>query len=168
MEFVAGRTLDGVLATDGLPDASVVRIGMQLADALDHAHQHGIIGQAYEQKGMYPEAIAALEKAVELSDGNLVMTAALAHAWALAGKRPEAQKVVDRLSRVSQDGYFSPYFIAEIHVALGHTEEALAWLDKAYEARDYFLRWLKIDPRLDPLRSDPRFQSLERRLNYPA
>ena len=129
---------------------------------------HWLRGQAYEQKGMYPEAIAALEKAVELSGGNLVMTAALAHAWALAGRRPEAQTVVDRLTRVSQEGYFSPYFIAEIHVALGHKEEALAWLGKAYEARDYFLRWLKIDPRLDPLRSDPSFQALERRLNYPT
>jgi tetratricopeptide (TPR) repeat protein len=129
---------------------------------------HWLLGQAYEQKGMYPEALAALEKAVELSGGNLVMIAALAHAWALAGKRAEAQNVVDRLIRVSQEGYFSPYFIAEIHLALGNKEEALAWLDKAYEARDYFFRWLKIDPRLDQLRSDPRFQSLERRLNYPT
>ena len=128
---------------------------------------HWLLGQAYEQKRMYPEALAALERAVELSTGNLVMTAALAHAQALAGMRAEAEAVVDRLARVSRESYFSPYFLAEVHLALGNTEAALDWLDKAYAGRDYFLRWLRIDPRLDALRSHPRFQSLERRLDYP-
>jgi serine/threonine-protein kinase len=128
---------------------------------------HWLLGQAYEQKRMFPEAVAALERAVELSNGNLVMTAALAHARALAGMRAEAEAIVDRLERVSRESYFSPYFLAEVHLALGHTGEALDWLDKAYAARDYFLRWLRIDPRLDPLRSQARFQALERRLNFP-
>jgi TolB-like protein/Tfp pilus assembly protein PilF/tRNA A-37 threonylcarbamoyl transferase component Bud32 len=126
-----------------------------------------LLGQAYEQEHRYPEAIEALQKAVKLSDSNPVMTAALAHAWALAGRRAEAQAALDRLMQVSRDKYFSPYFIAEIHLALGHRDEALAWLGKAYDARDYFLRWLRIDPRLETVRDDPRFHELEHRMRYP-
>jgi tetratricopeptide (TPR) repeat protein len=134
----------------------------------DFFRAHWLLGQAYEQKGMYTEAIASMQKAVDLSEGNLVMQAALAHTWALAGERSRAQRVLDRLTQVSRDQYFSPYFIAEIHLALGNREEALSWLERAYEARDYFFRWLAIDPRLDPLRSNPRFQALVERLKFPA
>jgi serine/threonine protein kinase/tetratricopeptide (TPR) repeat protein len=127
-----------------------------------------LLGQAYEQKGMYEEAIAAIEKAVQLSEGNLVMQAALAHTWALAGQSSRARKVLDQLTQVSSREYFSPYFIAEIHLALGEKDAALRWLERAYEARDYFFRWIAIDPRLDALRSDPRFQTLVRRVNFPS
>jgi len=129
---------------------------------------HWLLGQAYEQKRMFPEAIASLEKAVELSGGNPVMQAALAHAWASAGQTARAKDMLDRLTRLSSTQYFSPYFIAEIHIALGNREQALDWLEKAYDARDYFFRWLAIDPRLDPVRSTPRFQALIYRLKFPA
>jgi tetratricopeptide (TPR) repeat protein len=129
---------------------------------------HWLLGQAYEQKEMYKEAIVALERAVELSKGNLVMQAALAHAWARAGQSSRARKVLDELIHASSARYFSPYFIAEIHLALGDREDALGWLEKAYESRDYFFRWLAIDPRLDSLRSEPRFQALVRRVNFPS
>jgi serine/threonine-protein kinase len=134
----------------------------------DFYRAHWLLGQAYEQKQMYPEAVAAMRKAIDLSGGNPVMMAALAHVQAMSGNRAEARKTLDTLTRLSRDSYFSPYFIAELHLALGETQDALDWLERAYDGRDYFLRWLKIDPRLDALRDQPRFQALERRMNYPS
>jgi serine/threonine protein kinase/tetratricopeptide (TPR) repeat protein len=132
----------------------------------DFFRAHWVLGQIYEQRKMYPEAVAEFRKAVEQSGGNAVMRAGLGHVWALSGNRAEAQKILEQSIRLSKERYFSPYYIAEIYIALGQQQQALDWLEKAYLEHDFFMRWLKIDPRLDPLRSQPRFQELVRRMNF--
>ena len=124
----------------------------------------GWLGYAYEQKRMYPEALAAFGKAIAISGGISSYRASLAHTYAVSGKRREAQKLLDELSK---EGY-SPLSIAEVETALGHKDKAFEWLERAYRQRDSDLaEFFKMNPRFDSLRSDPRFQDLLRRMNFP-
>src|SRR5437016_4311653 len=129
------------------------------------AHQR--LGSAYEQKGMFPEAIAEFQKAVDGSNRIQLAVACLAHAFALAGKRAEAEKLLAELRERSGREYVSSYLIAEIYVALGEKEAAFKSLDKAYDERSIDLVLAKVDPRLDPLREDPRFAELVKRVGLP-
>jgi TolB-like protein/DNA-binding winged helix-turn-helix (wHTH) protein/Tfp pilus assembly protein PilF len=124
-----------------------------------------MLGQVYELKGMYPEAIAEHEKAW-LSGGNPDQLGHLGHAYAKAGNRAKAYEIIERLKRAEQ-GYLHVYEIAFIYAGLGQKDQAFEWLDKAYQQRDRGLLFLKTDHCLGPLRSDPRFQDLLRRLNFP-
>ena len=120
------------------------------------------LGWSYEQKGMYKEAIAEFQEA-RLSDDNLAILAALGHAYALSGNKGEAEKIINQLKRLSKR-YVAPWHIATIYLGLQKKDEAFQWLERAYQGRDEWLLYLKIDPRLDSLRSDPRFVDLMRRL----
>jgi hypothetical protein len=82
----------------------------------------------------------------------------------LSGKRVEAQKLLTELQELSGKRFVSEALIAMVYIALGDKEQAFAWLDKAEKARDALLARLKVDPRFDGLRSDPRFADLERRV----
>ncbi|MGH9863004.1 MAG: tetratricopeptide repeat protein [Candidatus Acidiferrales bacterium] len=129
---------------------------------------HLFLGMAYEQKGTYESAIAEFRKATELFEGEPIGLAALGHAYAVSGKRAEAQKVLEELNQLRKRRYVSAYLVAVIHAGLGEKDQAWAWLENAYEERASWLGWmLKVDPRLDPLRSDPRFADLLRRMNFP-
>jgi eukaryotic-like serine/threonine-protein kinase len=128
---------------------------------------HYWLGLAYEQKSMFDQAIAAFQNAIAYSDGLTLYVAAAGHAYALAGRRSQALKVLHRLEELSSQRYVSAYDIALIHVGLGDKERAMQWLERAYQERSDGLVFLKVDPRLDRLRSDPRFASLVRRVGLP-
>jgi serine/threonine protein kinase/Tfp pilus assembly protein PilF len=128
-----------------------------------YADTHWSFGLAYEGKKMYAEAIAAYQKAISLSktaespEGKPEMIAALGHALALSGRRDEALRIVEQLKEIiNQQRYVSPYSVALVYVALGEKDQAFEWLDRAYGERDESYIHLKVDPRLDGLRSDPR------------
>ena len=133
----------------------------------DFARAHYWLGLAYEQKSMFDQAIAAFHKAINSSDSVAVYVAAAGHAYAVAGRRGEAVQVLRRLEELSRQRYVSAYDIALINVGLGDTERAMQWLERAYQERSDGLVYLKVDPRLDGLQSDPRFASLGRRLGLP-
>ena len=128
------------------------------------AWERTILGWTYEQKGMPEEALAQLKRAVEVSKGETFFVAALGHAYAVAGNRREAEKILQTLADRANKSYVSPFDLALIHAALGETDQAFALLDKAVSERSTFLVYSKWEPRLDPLRSDPRFQQLLRRI----
>lgn len=128
---------------------------------------HRSLGYAYEQKGMYEEAIAEFEKAIELGGRLPYSVATLGRAYAKSGKRGEALKILEELEQPSRRLYASPVRIASIYAALGDKEQAFRWLEKAYHDRTDHLLYLRIDPDLDSLRSDPRFQDLVRRVGLP-
>ena len=92
---------------------------------------------------------------------------ALGHAYAVSGQRSQAQRVLDQLKELSKERYVSPSDIAMVHVGLDEKGQALEWLQKAFQERCWYLVLLKLDPRLDSLRSDPRFQDLGRRVGLP-
>jgi TolB-like protein/DNA-binding winged helix-turn-helix (wHTH) protein/Tfp pilus assembly protein PilF len=124
---------------------------------------------AYEQKGMYSEAIAGFKKALPLSGGGewTLSRAGLGHVYAITGKRPEAQTVLNELKRISREEYLPPTSIALIYAGLDEKDQAFAELQKGYEQRAFQMQWIKLDPRWDSLRSDPRFHDLIRRMGMP-
>ncbi len=123
-----------------------------------------VLGLAYEQKGVYGEAIAAFQKGFALS-GDYEFLAWLGHAYASSGNRREAEKVIAQLNEMAQHRYVSSYDIAAIYAGLGEKERALDWLEKAYDEHPRFLVDLGVEPKLDALRSDPRFADLVRRVH---
>jgi len=126
--------------------------------------EHYQLGIGYEGTGKPLEAISEYQRAVELSDGNLDATAALAHAFAVIGRRTEAKKILRDLERKSQSGYVSPYLIATVYAGLGDKNNAFRFLEKAYTEKSLDISWfLKADLRIDNLRSDARFETLLRR-----
>jgi TolB-like protein/DNA-binding winged helix-turn-helix (wHTH) protein/Tfp pilus assembly protein PilF len=128
---------------------------------------HSFLPAAYEQKGMYREAIGEFKKAIPLTpvgEGTL-SEAGLGHVYAVTGKKSEARTLLDELKQLSTKEYVPGTSIALIYVGLGEKDQAFAWLDKAYEQRAFQLQWIQLDPRWDNLRSDPRFQDLLRRIH---
>lgn len=128
---------------------------------------HLYLAWTYEANGMFKEAIAEYERARALDEGA-VLTASLAHALAVSGRRNDAVKLLDELNDSSKRRYVSPYDLALIHIGLGDNDRAFEMLERAYQERSSALSWLKVDPRLDPLRSDPRFANLMSRVGLPA
>ena len=116
-------------------------------------------GLAYEQKGMYQEAIADFQKGVKLSGSPLIL-ALLGHAYAASGKKPEAQHVLSELQDLQGRQYVSPYTVAAIYAGLGDRDQAFKWLEKANDERDIWLMNLKVDPVFSKLRADRRFNDL--------
>jgi tetratricopeptide (TPR) repeat protein len=133
----------------------------------DDPWERTILGWTYEQKRMPDQAVAEFKRAVEVSNGDPFFVAALGHAYAVAGNRREAEKILQTLSDRAKKSYVSPFDLALIHAALGEKDQAFALLDKAVGERSTFLVYSKWEPRLDPLRSDPRFQDLLRRIGLP-
>ena len=143
----------------------------QLRDTLEldpsYEWAHFILGQAYEQKREFNLARAELQKAVELSHNSPLMISALAHADALSGNQEEALRLLQQLMAQSKKQYVSPFYVAVVYIALGKTETAMDWMEKAFADRSNGLVFLKVEPELDPLRSNPRFIALQKRLNFP-
>jgi TolB-like protein/Flp pilus assembly protein TadD len=126
------------------------------------AHWHA--GKTYLQKGQFPEAVASLRQALTLIGGTPPFIAFLGHAYARAGKHREARQMLTQLQRLSNKQYVSSYFMAIIHLGLGEMDETFAWLEQAYEERSGFLAFLGVEPMLDELRGDVRFEDLSRRV----
>jgi TolB-like protein/DNA-binding winged helix-turn-helix (wHTH) protein/Flp pilus assembly protein TadD len=123
---------------------------------------HNQLGQAYLQKQMPDEAITELQKAVHLSAGSPTCIANLARAYALSGKKSEAIKLLSDLKKSATTNYSHASEIAVIYAALDDKTQAMSWLEKGYEER--FNPGVLLRPGFDPLRSDPRFQDLLRRI----
>jgi serine/threonine-protein kinase len=123
-------------------------------------------GRLHARKGAYPEAIAALTKARECSGGNSETIAMIAHTWARAGNRAKARSVLAELKSQATERYVPPLNIAVIYNGLDDKDEALRWLEKAYDDRDVRLAYLKVDPAWDSFRSDPRFTAFLMRVGF--
>ena len=126
---------------------------------------HLILGLAYERKGQFPEAIPAVEKAHSL-DNNPGITGYLGYVYAAAGKKAEAQKVLDELKVLSTQRYVPAYNVAFIYAGLNDKDKAFEWLNKGYEAHSG-LALMKVETVFDNLRPDPRYKKMLKRLNLP-
>jgi TolB-like protein/Tfp pilus assembly protein PilF len=125
---------------------------------------YGFISQVYWEMAMYDQAIAMAEKAKQLEDA-MDNRAILVAAYAAAGRKIEARKELAELLGRSKRDHLSPVHNARIYAALGEKEDAFVWLQKAFDEKEEELTLIKVDPRLDSLRSDPRFADLLRRVN---
>jgi TolB-like protein/DNA-binding winged helix-turn-helix (wHTH) protein len=132
------------------------------------APAHNFLPAAYEQKGMYNEAIAEFKKAIPLTAGSesSLSKAGLGHVYGLSGKKNEARTLLDELKQISAQEFLPATSVALIYAGLGEKDQAFVWLDKGFEQRAFQLQWIKLDPRWDSLRSDPRFQDLTRRMGF--
>jgi TolB-like protein/Flp pilus assembly protein TadD len=140
------------------------RKALEMDPRFDFAHW--IVGLALAQQGKTQEAVAALNQAVEVAGGAVTFMAYLGYAYGRAGMRAEAQALVEDLEEQSKQRYISTYYFVIIHLGLGEREQVFAWLERAFEERAGFLAYLKVEPMLDPLRDDPRFASLLRRIGF--
>ncbi|HKS72381.1 MAG TPA: protein kinase [Terriglobales bacterium] len=135
---------------------------------LNYPVTHWILGLLFRRTGRYESAIAEGEKGVKLSGGSPLMRAALAQTLAMAGRTKEAIQIRDDLIELANHKYVSPYFFAGIHLGLAENERAIEYLEKSYEEHSHWLIYLHIDPAMDPLRDNPAFQALLRRIGLPA
>jgi len=117
---------------------------------------------------MYDAAIAEMETALQLTGRTPMSVALLALSYAEAERGQEAEQLLTELAELSTARYVSPYVISLIFAAMKQTDKALAQLEAGYRERAAWMVWMKRDPRLETLRSDPRFQDLLRRMNFPA
>lgn len=123
------------------------------------------LGRAYLYNGQVEDAIRTHRKLDALSGGDPTTRAELAHTYAVAGRKDAARAILKELTETSKRRYVSPFDLARIYAGLGDKSQALDWLEKALRERS--LLDLQVDPDLDPLRSEPRFRELVRRLNFP-
>ncbi len=145
------------------PDSAIAELRKALDLAPNFPWAHRCLALAYEQKGDFPKALAEMQEALELSGGNVEIKARLGHIYATSGNKREARKVLNDLAKAPKNVWASA-LQAVVYVGLGEKSKALVALEKAYEERSAEMWALKADPTYDELRSDPRFQDLERRV----
>lgn len=116
----------------------------------------------YEQQGRLPEAIALLEKVAGRSLNRL---ASLGHAYGLAGQTKRARAILDTLTSRARSGYVPAYWFAVVHAGLGDTATTLHWLERAFQERSSVLAYLRIDPRIGLVRTQPGYAKLVQQLS---
>jgi tetratricopeptide (TPR) repeat protein len=140
------------------PDSAIALLNEALLfePRLDIVHQQ--LGHALLQKKMYPEAIAAMRRAAELSGPR--DSAQLAYAMAVAGQRADAQRILQMLLETGRERYLPPFHIALAYAGLGNADAAMVWLERAYEDRGSSMTVVNVTPGFDELRADARFRAL--------
>ena len=119
------------------------------------------------QNGVFGEGITELEKATRLEDAPM-LKAFLAYGYAEAGRESDARALLSEVEEISRERYTCAYEIAVVHLSLGDEDAAIEWLDKAFEDSAACIPLLNVDPRLDNLRDDPRFQELLDRVGFES
>jgi tetratricopeptide (TPR) repeat protein len=151
-----GRQYDQALAP--------LREALQLDPQLN---THFFPAWIHREQGTYGRAIDEFEKAMEKGGNRLHSLGHLGNTYARAGRVREARECIRELKKRMAEESIGEYEIALVHAGLGETDQTFEWLERAYAKRDKGLLVLKVDPPLDPIRSDPRFADLVRRMNFP-
>lgn len=125
---------------------------------------HLMLGLEHMGEGQHAEAIAAFERFASLTGGGSLGTALLGNAYARAGETKKARELLRRLEAEARRAYVPPPHLSLIHAGLGEKDQAFAWLEKGYQDRSDVLGYLRVEPVFDPLRTDPRFADLLRRI----
>jgi len=147
-------------------DQGVLQAQKSLSLQPDYFIAHSFLGMIYAETGRPTDAIAEAQKAVQLSDSPLAK-GVLGYGYAAAGRKSEARKVAADLEGNLNKHYLCPYEIGTIYVRLGDKDQSFRWLNQAYDARAICISSTKFDPRLDPIRSDPRYETLVQRIGFP-
>jgi len=153
--FLAGRSDEGI---------AILRRVIDLDPNFPRAHFR--LGNIYEHQGHCRLAIDEYEKAVFLSGGDGYYEGSLGHAYAMCGLSEKAAQSLRHLQQMSETRYVPPFAIALIYVGMGNKEHGLEWLERASADRSTSIAYLKVDPSLNSLRSDPRFLSLIRQTSF--
>jgi adenylate cyclase len=148
-------------------DGAIMQFEKTIAMEPGFKNVHFRLGLAYLQKGRYEEAIEKIQDAQKISfDRDAV--AWIGYAYGLMGKATEARVVLAELHTFAEQMYVPSYNFAIVHLGLGEPEEAFGWLERGAKDKDYWLIFINIDPDLDPLRNDPRFDRLVQTVGIPT
>lgn len=148
-------------------DEAIEQLRGVIAMDPNHYQAHWFLGHTYAANTQFDQAIAASEKAVELSKRAPGALGILGLAYGLAGRTDEANQVLNELLELNKRRYVTPAALVNVYIGLGNKDQAFVWLEKAFEERSNYLAYLKVFPILDPLRADPRFADLVRRVGLP-
>ena len=161
-----GMDLSGIYLAAGRVDQSIQQSRKTIELDPNYWGGYQELGLALVRNKQFPEAIAALEKARTL-DNNPSVSGYLGFAYATAGKKAEAQRVLDELKELSKQRYVPSYSIAIIYAGLNDKDHAFESLNKAYADRSFYIALLTFESTLDNLKPDPRFKELLKRANLP-
>jgi tetratricopeptide (TPR) repeat protein len=125
------------------------------------------IGRAYQQKGMHAQAQAAFQKVLAGVPENPAVLALLGHDYAVSGRREDALRILHQLKDISDRHYVPALYFALLYTGLSDRDNAFRWMNTAVEERTEYLIYLGTEPVADPLRRDPRFPDLVRRVGIP-
>ena len=159
--------LGRVLEFRGEHDKAVQQLLATIGKYPTYAEAHFALGMTYSDQDRLHEAIETLRRAAELSGGRPVILANLAAAYALIGKRKEAEEILHQLQEQSERGYVAPSILAMIHYNLGDEEQGLRLWEKALEERDAFMVYIRTEPYNKNLHRNPRFEDLLKKMNFP-
>ena len=176
-EIKVSRELDPLFLRTGALEGQILFFAGKYDEALDRLNKtidlnpnfwlsYLFISRVYTEKGMHAEAVAAAKKAGELS-GNSQSDAYRAYALARWGKLEEARSILDELLKSAAARYVPPYNFAVVYNALGESDKALDYLEKGFADKDVRMVFLKIEPKWNNMRNEPRFQDLMRRAGLP-
>jgi tetratricopeptide (TPR) repeat protein len=151
----------------GQYDEAVKQLKFVLEMNKDFSPAHLWLGRTYQGLGMLNEALAEFRQVEASLPEWPVAMATRGFVAGVAGRQEEARRILMELERLATHTYVAPYGVALVHAGLGSNDVAFAWLKKAFEERSHWLVWLRLDPRWNGLRLDPRFIELVRRMNFP-
>lgn len=126
------------------------------------------LGITYVQKSMFGEAIAEFREAIALSGRSPAIVGSLARTYAASGHADSARVLLGELEKLSRKRYVTPAAFYNVYISLGQKDLAFEWLEKSFRDRSYAMVYLQVEPSLDPLRADPRFDSLLQRIGFPG
>jgi DNA-binding winged helix-turn-helix (wHTH) protein/TolB-like protein len=166
LSLIIGSNAGWTLSLAGKTDQAIEILKRAIEIDPSFPRTHFRLGRAYEQKKLYDLAVLELQQAVTLSGGDACYKGSLGHAYAISGKPDQARQVLQDLEGRTGEAYVPSYAIALVYAGLRENDHAIAWLQKAYEDRSTSIAFLKLDPELSNLHSDPRFEQLSRRVNF--
>jgi Flp pilus assembly protein TadD len=141
---------------------SVLQLALELEPNARSAHY--ALGCAYRRQANFGAAVREFRKWQRMEADSDLALGSIGHVLAISGNKAGAARVLRELVEMAQRKYISPYSIAIVHIGLDNKDEAFNWMEKLYQDCNDWLIWLRVGPEFDPLRSDPRFDSLLRRV----
>ena len=164
LSLIINQTLGEALMRAGRLDEAIVQLHKTIEMDSAFLNAHHTLGRVFELKGQIPEAMAEYQKATVLGEDPLGL-GLLGHLYGTIGRKDEATEILDQLQAIRERRYFDPYDLAIVYLGLGDREQALTALEQAYDDRNgSALEDIRVDPILDPLRGDPRFEALAEKI----
>lgn len=178
-EIYKAQELDPLSPIINMDIASILQFSRRYDEALEQLHEllefdehfviaYVVLGFTYDLKNMPDEAVAAVRKAQQLAGEFPMVLASAGYVLAKSGEREEAEQILQELLRLhnSTEVYLPPLYIALVYLGLGELDKSIDWTEKACEGRSSYLVYLKVDPKLDVLRSQPRFAALIKKIGF--